>query len=169
MYGETLYRHRYYFFYLLREGYLTASYKSKTIHIVLISKRSHKFIVQLHVIPVFYFFVFYFLQQSESRANSSHRILQTVNQHTECSPRDIKGYYIYSSNGTCRPNYHYVYDTGTTFILNREAATEISYVLRKVAYLMSARIFRVTLLEIQPRLFNYSSHSLLVLPLVFLI
>lgn len=121
-YDETLYGH--YFFYPLREGYLTASYKSKTIHIVLISKRSHKFIVQLHVVSISYFinsfFFKYFLQQNESRANFSRRVLQTVNQHTECSPRDTEGYYIYSSNRMCRPNHHYVYNTGTTFILDRD-------------------------------------------------
>lgn len=126
-------------FYLLREGYLTASYKSKTIHTVLISKRSHKFIVQLHVVSDFLLFIFnffFFLQQNvESCANSSHRVLQIVNQHTECSQWNNKGNYMYSSDGSCHPNLPLrIYNTGTTFILDREAATEISYVDREMRH-----------------------------------
>lgn len=165
-----------FFFNLLHEGYLTASYKNKTIHIVLISKRSHKFIVQFHVIPrfsIFFFLFFYFLfffQQSENRANSSRRVLQTLWINTRNVRHEISKDITYTApTEQCRPNYHYVYNTGTTFILDREAATEISYASWKAAYLMSAGILRVTLLEIQPRLFNYSGHSLLVLPLIFLI
>lgn len=54
------------------------------------------------------------------------------------------------------------------FILKNHAL-DLLRVVRRVAYLMSAGILRVTLLEIQPRLFDYSSHPLLVLPFVLLI